>query len=361
MNGRVTGLKKSNLKSKSTSILDEYSVTNKVLGLGINGKVVECYRKDTGLKYALKVLRDNPKARREVELHYQACDHPNIVKIIDVFENQFCNQKCILVVMECMEGGELFQAIQKRAESAFTEREAAQIISKICSAVQHLHNMYIAHRDLKPENLLFTSSDPKKAELKLTDFGFAKKSDPNTDTTRLLTSCFTPYYAAPEILSGTEYDKSCDLWSIGVITYILLCGYPPFYSTSGQAMSAGMKKRIRAAQFEFPEQEWKNVSEQAKDLIRNLLQVDPAKRMTIDQLSTHSWVSTNMEVPHTPLCTAKVLKKDEEKWNAVQEEMQSALAAMRVDTDVQLKQLHLSENGLLAKRKNRKQKLEITA
>lgn len=128
-------------------------------------------------------------------------------------------------------------------------------------------------------------------------------------------------------------------------------------------MSAGMKKRIRAAQFEFPQQEWRNVSDQAKDLIRNLLQVDPAKRMTIDQLSVHSWVSTNLEVPHTPLCTAKVLKKDEEKWREVQEEMQSALAAMRVDTDVQLKQLHLSENGLLAKRKNRKQqqKLEITA
>ena len=128
-------------------------------------------------------------------------------------------------------------------------------------------------------------------------------------------------------------------------------------------MSAGMKKRIRAAQFEFPQQEWRNVSEQAKDLIRNLLQVDPAKRMTIDQLSEHSWVATNLEVPHTPLCTAKVLKKDEEKWREVQEEMQSALAAMRVDTDVQLKQLHLSENGLLAKRKNRKQqqKLEITA
>jgi len=351
------------LTPKTTPFLDDYSVTDIVLGLGINGKVVECYRKNTLQKYALKVLRDNPKARREVELHFLVCDHPNIVKIVDVYENQFCNQKCILVIMECMEGGELFKAIQSRAELAFTEREAAQIISKICSAVKYLHSFNIAHRDLKPENLLYTNGDPKKAELKLTDFGFAKRSDPS-ETKCLLTSVYTAYYCSPEQLLGTEkYDKSCDLWSIGVICYILLCGYPPFYSTSGQAMSAGMKKRIRSAQFEFPEQEWKNVSTQAKELIKNLLQVDSAKRMTIEQLSSHPWVSNGLEVPITPLCTAKVLNKEVEKWKEVQEEMQSALAAMRVDTDVQLKQLHLSENGLLAKRKNKKQqqKLEITA
>lgn len=90
--------------------------------------------------YLKQVLRDNPKARREVELHYLACDHPNIVKIIDVFENQFCNQKCILLIMECMDGGELFQAIQKRAELAFTEREAAQIISKLQKIIKLIFN-----------------------------------------------------------------------------------------------------------------------------------------------------------------------------------------------------------------------------
>ncbi|KAK4336965.1 hypothetical protein RND71_043415 [Anisodus tanguticus] len=223
--------------------------------------------------------------------------------------------------MELMEGGELFQAIQKRAESAFTEREAAGIISKVCSVVSYLHSLNIAHRDLKPENLLYTSNDPKKAELKLTDFGFAKESEPNSNVNSLQTPCYTPYYCAPEVL--------------------------------GQALSAGMKKRIRSAQFEFPDQEWKKVSEQAKDLIRNLLQADPAKRMTIEQLSSHKWIRNGREVPSTPLCTSRVLKEDEAQWKEVQEEMQSALAAMRVDTDVQLKQLHLSENGLLAKRKRK--------
>lgn len=207
--------KKGQLQVQTNSILDDYTVTDRVLGLGINGKVVECFHRASGQKYALKVLRDNAKARREVELHQKACGHPNIVRIVQVYENQFCNQKCILVIMECMAGGELFQAIERRAEHAFTEREAAQIIRKICSAVRHLHRLNIAHRDLKPENLLYTCADPQLAELKLTDFGFAKETDTAGQAKALQTPCYTPYYVAPEVLGTEKYDKSCDLWSIG--------------------------------------------------------------------------------------------------------------------------------------------------
>lgn len=152
-----------------------------------------------------------------MELHQKACNHPNIVQIVAVYENQFCAQRCLLVVMECMAGGELFQAIEKRAENAFTEREAAAIIRKICSAVRHLHRLNIAHRDLKPENLLYTTADSQTAELKLTDFGFAKQTDLTGGTTKALqTPCYTPYYVAPEVLGTEKYDKSCDLWSIGM-------------------------------------------------------------------------------------------------------------------------------------------------
>lgn len=163
-----------------------------------------------------------------------------------------------------MEGGELFQRIQDRMDGPFTEREAAQIMHEICIALKYLHDRNIAHRDLKPENLLYTSKDCD-AIIKLTDFGFAKETYVK-DT--LMTPCYTPYYAAPEVLGPEKYDKSCDIWSLGVIMYILLCGFPPFYSNHGLAISPGMKTRIRTGQYDFPAPEWTNVTNEAKELIK---------------------------------------------------------------------------------------------
>ncbi|PRD31093.1 UNVERIFIED_CONTAM: MAPk-Ak2 [Trichonephila clavipes] len=332
---------------KQISIMQDYSITDNVLGLGINGKVVECYDRKTGMKYALKVLRDSSKARREVELHWRASNCKHIVNVIDVYENLYGGYKCLLVVMECMEGGELFQRIQDRAEGAFTEREAAEIMREICLAVQHLHRMNIAHRDLKPENLLYSKCDPSGI-LKLTDFGFAKET---TNLNTLQTPCYTPYYVAPEVLGPEKYDKSCDMWSLGVIMYILLCGFPPFYSNHGLAISPGMKKRIRAGQYSFPDPEWEHVSGDAKELIRGLLITDPAKRLTIEQVMNHKWIAQFTEVPQTPLHSIRVLKEEEYAWPDVQE-MTRSLATMRVDYDtVHLKNLDKTNNTLLNKRR----------
>ncbi|EGI59630.1 MAP kinase-activated protein kinase 2 [Acromyrmex echinatior] len=221
--------------------------------------------------------------------------------------------------MECMEGGELFQRIQDRQDGAFTEREAAQVMYEICVAVKHLHDMNITHRDLKPENLLYSKPDITGI-LKLTDFGFAKETHLK-DT--LQTPCYTPYYVAPEVLGPEKYDKSCDIWSLGVIMYILLCGFPPFYSNHGLAISPGMKKRIRLGQYDFPSPEWSN---------------------------------KYMEVPATPLHTGRVLREGEEMWPEVQEEMTRSLATMRVDYDTAcLKQLDHTNNPLLNKRRRAKQ------
>lgn len=342
------GNARSTLIPKSAPITQEYIISEKVLGLGINGKVVECYSKKTRQKYALKVLRDCPKARREVELHWRASNCKHIVNIIDVFENNHGGQKCLLVVMECMEGGELFQRIQERAEGAFTEREAAEIMHDICKAVAHLHRMNIAHRDLKPENLLYTTPD-QAAVLKLTDFGFAKET---TNFHSLQTPCYTPYYVAPEVLGPEKYDKSCDMWSLGVIMYILLCGFPPFYSNHGLAISPGMKKRIRAGQYDFPEPEWTRVSKDAKDLIQGLLRTDPTKRLSIEEVLNNKWIAKYAEVPQTPLHSVHVLKEEEAAWPEVQEEMTRSLATMRVDYDaVHLKNLENSNNPLLNKRR----------
>ncbi|BFZ08384.1 hypothetical protein BsWGS_11423 [Bradybaena similaris] len=337
------------LQPKKTPISDDYRLTGSVLGLGINGKVHVCYSRSTQQKFALKVLKDVPKARREIDLQLRACQGCNhIVKIHDVYENTYSGQRCLLIVMECMEGGELFTRIQERANLAFTEREAAAVIHDIAKAINHLHSMNIAHRDLKPENLLY-SDKTDRGLLKLTDFGFAKEIGQNKC---LQTPCYTPYYVAPEVLGPEKYDKSCDMWSLGVIMYILLCGYPPFYSNHGAAISPGMKKRIRNGQYEFPNPEWSQVSNSAKDLIRGLLHTDPDKRLTIEQVMQNKWVSANTFVPQTPLMSAHVLKQEEDVWMEVQEEMTNALATMRVDYDqvVNIKNLHQSNNPLLKKR-----------
>ncbi|XP_059185405.1 MAP kinase-activated protein kinase 2 [Centropristis striata] len=338
------------LQIKKNAITDEYKVTSQVLGLGINGKVLEIIQKSTGDKYALKMLKDCAKAHREVELHWRASPCANIVRIIDVYENLYQGKKCLLIVMECMDGGELFSRIQDRGDQAFTEREASDIMKSIGEAIQFLHAINIAHRDVKPENLLFSSKRPN-ALLKLTDFGFAKET---TSHNSLATPCFTPYYVAPEVLGPEKYDKSCDMWSLGVIMYILLCGYPPFYSNHGLAISPGMKRRIRMGQYEFPYPEWSEVSEEAQQLIRTLLKTEPTKRMTITEFMNHPWINKSMKVPQTPLHTSRVLMEEKDAWEDVKEEMTSALATMRVDYEqIKIKTIKDSTNPLLTKRRKK--------
>ncbi|KAI6072696.1 MAP kinase-activated protein kinase 2 [Aix galericulata] len=332
------------------------------------------------------MLQDCPKARREVELHWRASQCAHIVRIMDVYENLYQGRKCLLIVMECLDGGELFSRIQDRGDQAFTEREASEIMKSIGEAIQYLHSINIAHRDVKvprcaltrgaagaaaspaphllslvfpqPENLLYTSKRPN-AVLKLTDFGFAKET---TTHNSLATPCYTPYYVAPEVLGPEKYDKSCDMWSLGVIMYILLCGYPPFYSNHGLAISPGMKKRIRMGQYEFPNPEWSEVSEEVKQLIRNLLKTDPTQRMTITEFMNHPWIMQSMQVPQTPLHTSRVLKEEKDLWEDVKEEMTSALATMRVDYEqIKIKKIEDSSNPLLMKRRKKANPAEPTA
>ncbi|KAL5289798.1 MAPKAPK3 family protein [Megaselia abdita] len=342
---------------KKHSLIDDFEISTKVLGLGINGKVVECISRTTRKKYALKILLDSPKSRREVSLHLKAKHCPQIVEVSDVYENSYGGEKCLLIVMEKMEGGELFQRIQEKTEgglASFTEREAAEIMNEICSAVYFLHKRNIAHRDLKPENLLYTTKG-KHSILKLTDFGFAKETV--NEGLSLQTPCYTPYYVAPEVLGSSAYDKSCDIWSLGVIMYILLCGFPPFYSNTGLAISPGMKKRIRTGQYEFPDPEWKNISLSAKDLIRGMLNVNAESRLTIEQVMGNEWICKFSNVPQTPLFTGKLLREGEENWTEVQEEMTRSLATMRVDYErINIKSLDFSNNSLLDKRRNKKAK-----
>lgn len=343
------------LKPKTNQIYDDYFISKKVLGLGISGKVLSCTSKTSQKSFALKTLRDSVKARREIDLHWRACQGCRyIVQIVDVYENTINSQKVLLVVMECMEGGELFAKISERL-TPFTEQEVAKIMHQICTAVKHLHSQSIAHRDLKPENLLLTEQNDAISIIKLTDFGFAKEVNLG-----LVTPCYTPYYVAPEVLGSVKYDISCDIWSLGVIMYILCCGYPPFYSTHGQPISPGMKRRIKAGEFAFPENEWSRVSDDAKNLIKGMLETMPEKRFTIDEIMRSTWISQYTNVPQTPLPTLDILREDKDNWQEVQQNMGKALDEMRINWDqkIIIKELPVSNNPLLERRMNKKTKVE---
>jgi calcium-dependent protein kinase len=196
------------------------------------------------------------------------------------------------LVQELCTGGELFDRIIARGH--YSENDAAILVRKILLAVKHCHDRDICHRDLKPENFLFQTKD-EDAELKVIDFGLSRMDD-GLSAGVMTTRVGTPYYIAPEVL-GRHYDKSCDLWSIGVITYILLCGYPPFYGDTDPEIFAS----VRAGRYDFDSPEWTYVSNEAKDFISNLLLLKPSQRLTAEEALRHPWLSGAAPTTDIPL------------------------------------------------------------
>jgi len=202
--------------------------------------------------------------------------HPNIGGLKDVFETK----EKVYLVMELVTGGELFDKIVEKG--SFTEKEAVGIVRKILGAVRYLHNNGIAHRDLKPENLLVKSED--ETEVMLSDFGLSKIIG---EETMMQTACGTPYYVAPEVLSASGYGQEVDCWSVGVITYLLLCGFPPFFGESLPEVF----EQIMKAEFNFPNPYWAEISAEAKDFICKLLVVEAEKRLTAASALEHPWLA----------------------------------------------------------------------
>ncbi len=355
---------------KSYDINKDYEIQwQKSLGSGISGPVRMCTHRESGKKYALKILLDRPKARKEVTLHWLCSGSEYIVRAIDVFANEIClpgdvgKKKRILLVMELMEGGELFEYITKKQH--FTEQEASQILRQVAMAVQYCHFRNIAHRDLKPENLLLLTKAEEQTQVrvKLADFGFAK-----VDNGDLTTPQFTPYYVAPQVLEAQKrqkeiragqrspgspyfYDKSCDMWSIGVILYIMLCGYPPFYSeVPHQPITQRMRKKIMSGNFDFPRREWEGISDKAKDLIRRLLCVEESERIGVEDLLRHSWL-IHINVPSNDLPSPNIMM-DKDALEQVKAAHSEFLQGMRREENgFYLKPIGKSHNKLLANRK----------
>lgn len=262
------------------------------LGEGQFAIVRRGVHKVTGQIVAVKCIElsrltkeDEDALEVEVEV-MRKLNHPNLVQFIDYFEGVDYNY----LVMELMSGGELFTRIVEKEK--YSEKEAQRLIRTLTDAMGYCHSAGVVHRDLKPENILL-ANDSDDAPIKIADFGFAKFDKGNAH--QLSTACGTPGYVAPEILSGGKYGREVDVWSCGVIFYILLCGYPPFHSSN----QARLFELIKTGTFEFDPTDWKDISEQAKDLIRKILVVDPAKRYTTSQILTHPWLLS--EVSDAPL------------------------------------------------------------
>lgn len=191
--------------------------------------------------------------------------HPNIMTLREFFvESEY-----YYLVTEFVSGGELFDRIVEK--TFYSEKEARDLVKILLGAIKYCHDQDVVHRDLKPENLLLMSADDD-ASIKLADFGFAKSV--TKDDAGLVTTCGTPGYVAPEILEGSPYGKPVDVWSIGVITYILLAGYPPFHDESQPILF----RKIRKGKYQYDSPYWDNVSDDAKDFISRMLVVNPKDR-----------------------------------------------------------------------------------
>jgi len=247
-------------------------------------------------KWAIKVIKrsslapeDEQALATEVSI-MERVRHPNIIVLKEVFD---CPSS-VYMVMEVMTGGELFDRIVQKEH--YSEGEAKEALRQITAAIAYCHEMGIVHRDLKPENLLYASS-ADDAPLKLADFGLAQLLKPNE---LMHSACGTPGYVAPEVLrnDSTGYGKEVDMWSIGVILYILICGFPPFYDEDNSKLFATIQK----GDYDYPSPYWDSVSSDVTDLIDKLLVLDPAKRLTAAQTMEHPWLKSTENNP-LPLFT----------------------------------------------------------
>lgn len=274
-----------------TDVELEFEVKER-LGVGGFAIVKRCTSRKTLIDYAVKIVRKKGLSQLELDaihdevLILQRLRHTNIVRLEKIFETQ----RYLYIILELLSGGELFEHVANGQH--FSERQVAKVIQEITLAVAHMHEHGIVHRDLKPENLIFSSTD-RNAVLKVTDFGFAKFV-PNREP--LTTPCGTPGYIAPEILNSKSYGPSVDVWSIGVIMYILLCGYPPFYSKT----AAGMFQLIRKGEYSMDGPNWGQISDGAKHLVSRLLVLDPNDRASTQEILQHPWMAEDA-APSTAL------------------------------------------------------------
>ncbi|TRZ22053.1 hypothetical protein HGM15179_004957 [Zosterops borbonicus] len=262
---------------------EEYQLFEE-LGKGAFSIVRRCVKVLAGQEYAAKIIntkklsaRDHQKLEREARI-CRLLKHPNIVRLHDSISEEGHHY----LIFDLVTGGELFEDIVAR--EYYSEADASHCIQQILEAVLHCHQMGVVHRDLKPENLLLASK-LKGAAVKLADFGLAIEVE--GDQQAWFGFAGTPGYLSPEVLRKDPYGKAVDLWACGVILYILLVGYPPFWDEDQHRLY----QQIKAGAYDFPSPEWDTVTPEAKDLINKMLTINPSKRITAAEALKHPWIS----------------------------------------------------------------------
>ncbi|XP_029365911.1 calcium/calmodulin-dependent protein kinase (CaM kinase) II beta 1 isoform X5 [Echeneis naucrates] len=325
-----------------TRFTDEYQLYEE-LGKGAFSVVRRCVKLCTGQEYAAKIIntkklsaRDHQKLEREARI-CRLLKHPNIVRLHDSISEEGFHY----LLFDLVTGGELFEDIVAR--EYYSEADASHCIHQILESVHHIHQHDIVHRDLKPENLLLASKC-KNAAVKLADFGLA--IEVQGDQQAWFGFAGTPGYLSPEVLRKEAYGKPVDIWACGVILYILLVGYPPFWDEDQHKLY----QQIKAGAYDFPSPEWDTVTPEAKNLINQMLTINPAKRITAQEALKHPWVcqrSTVASMMHRQE-TVECLKK----FNARRKLKGAILTTMLVSRNFSAAKTLLNKKADVKKRKS---------
>lgn len=276
----------------STSITDEYEFKQEI-GKGSYSIVYLAIHIASKMEYAVKVIEKSKRdPTEEIEILLRYGRHPHIVTLKAVHEDD----RRVYLVLELLRGGELLDRLLQRRN--FTEREAAEVVYTITSVVHYLHENGVVHRDLKPSNILYAKPGGDPTTLCICDLGFAKQL--RAENGLLMTPCYTANFVAPEVLKRQGYDAACDIWSLGVLLYIMLAGYTPFRNSPGDSAS-DILDRIGPGYIDVESGIWCDISSEAKELVKRMLHVDPNRRPTTAIILKYSWIANRQCIPQRVL------------------------------------------------------------
>eukprot|EP00929_Paragymnodinium_shiwhaense_P087239 TRINITY_DN47485_c0_g1_i1.p1 TRINITY_DN47485_c0_g1~~TRINITY_DN47485_c0_g1_i1.p1 ORF type:complete len:776 (-),score=288.95 TRINITY_DN47485_c0_g1_i1:311-2638(-) len=274
-------------------IEDFYHVESKRLGEGSFARVCKAHNRSTGAVRACKIICKSSKKAKNDLVWYEIAvmkmlDHPNICKMFENFED-----RCyIYIIQEICEGGEVYEALISKGH--FSEMEAAHVMNQLFRAVYYMHTSQIMHRDLKPENLMFSrEGEIQESTLKVVDFGHARVFQAGT---MLTTKCGAVYYISPQVLAG-RYDAAADLWTLGVVLYCCIAGYPPFCGDN----DAEILSKVRLGNFVFSQGDWKHITPECKELVRGLLKINPRDRTRAKEAMMHDWIEKFSSKKNVPM------------------------------------------------------------